>query len=77
MNSVMSALQESTNAIVNESDEARDTNIQVFMYLLIAVSCSLVLSMAFLMPVIKKAKYNKQEVFELFTHRKIEKCIDD
>ena len=47
------------------------------MYLLIAVSCALLVSMAFLMPVIKKAKFNKQEVFELFTHRKIEKCIDD
>lgn len=59
MNSVMSALQESTDAIISESDNARVSNLNVFMYLLIAVSCSLMLSMAFLMPVIKKAKYNK------------------
>ena len=77
MNSVMNALQESTNAIISESDNARETNINVFMYLLISVSCALILSMGFLMPVIKKAKFNKQEVFELFTHRKIEKCIDE
>ena len=77
MNSVMSALKESTDAIIDESDQTREQNILIFMYLLIAVSCALVLSMGFLLPVIRKAKYNKQEVFELFTHRKIEKCVDD
>lgn len=77
MNSVMSALKESTTAIIDESNRARQTNIDIFMYLLVAVSCALMISMAFLLPVIKKAKYNKQEVFELFTHRKVEKCIDD
>ena len=59
MNSVMSALQESTNAIIDESDKARETNINVFMYLLISVSCALTLSLIFLLPIIRKAKYNK------------------
>jgi hypothetical protein len=77
MNSVMNALKESTNAIIEESDNARSTNIRVFLYLLISVTCALVLSMAFLLPVIRKAKNNKQEVFELFTNRKVEKCLED
>lgn len=34
-------------------------------------------SILFLIPVINKVKKNKQEVLELFTHRNIEKHIDD
>ena len=47
----------------------------VFLYLLIAASCSMFFSILFLIPVINKV--NKQEVLELFTHRNIEKHIDD
>ena len=49
----------------------------VFLYLLIAASCSMFFSILFLFPVINKVKKNKQEVLELFTHRNIEKHIDD
>ena len=77
MNSVMNALYLSTNAIISESEKTRTNNIQVFLYLLIAVTCALILSMAFLLPVIKRAKNNKQEVYELFTHKKVEKCIEE
>jgi hypothetical protein len=34
-------------------------------------------SILFLIPVINKVKKNKQEVLELFTHKNIEKHIDD
>ena len=77
MNSVYSALKESTNAIMSESESSREMNIKIFLFLLIAVSSALLLSLCIMLPVIKKAKNNKQEVFELFTHRKVEKCIDD
>lgn len=50
---------------------------QIFLYLLIAASCSLFFSLVFLIPVINKVKKNKQEVLELFTHKNIEKHIDD
>jgi hypothetical protein len=33
--------------------------------------------MVFLLPVIRKAKDNKQEVFILLTHKKIEKLVDE
>ena len=49
----------------------------IFLYLLIAASCSLFISLAFLVPVINKVKKNKQEVLELFTHKTVEKHIDD
>lgn len=77
MNSVSKALGSSTNAVINESNAERQTNINIFMYLLLAVSFALLLSVAFLLPVIRRAKYSKQDVFELFTHRKVEKIIDE
>jgi hypothetical protein len=49
----------------------------VFLYLLIAASCSLFISLVFLIPVINKVKKNKQEVLELFTHKNIDRHIDD
>jgi hypothetical protein len=77
LNSVLQALKSSTDAIINESDNNRESNMTVFLYLLIAASCSLFFSIMFLIPVINKVKKNKQEVLELFTHRNIEKHIDD
>jgi hypothetical protein len=44
---------------------------------LIAVSCALAISVAFLLPIIGKAKKSKQAVLELFLHKKIERAIDD
>jgi hypothetical protein len=42
--------------------------------LLVGVSSALILSMLFLLPVIKRAKDNKQEVFMLFAgNKKVEK----
>jgi hypothetical protein len=49
----------------------------IFLYLLIAASCSLFISLIFLIPVINKVKRNKQDVLELFTHKQIDKHIDD
>ena len=77
LNSVLEAVNNSTDAIINESNDSRQQNIQVFLYLLIAASCSLFVSLVFLVPVINKVKKNKQEVLELFTHRNIDKHIDD
>ena len=48
-----------------------------FLYLLIAASCSLLISLIFLIPVINKVKKNKYEVLELFTNKSIDKHIDD
>ena len=48
-----------------------------FLYLLIAVSCALAISVAFLLPIIGRAKRSKQAVLELFLHKKIERAIDD
>ena len=77
LNSVMEALKSSTDAILNESDNNRKSNMQIFLYVLIAASASIFFSLMFLIPVINKVKKNKQEVLELFTHRNIEKHIDD
>ena len=74
MNSLLSALSLSTSAIIDQSNSVREQNIQLFLVLLVGVSSALFLSMLFLLPVIKKAKDNKQEVFQLFAgNKKIEK----
>lgn len=77
LNSVMQALKSSTDAIINESENSRSSNMSIFLYLLIAASCSLFISLIFLIPVINKVKRNKQDVLELFTHKQIDKHIDD
>jgi hypothetical protein len=77
MNPILSALIDASSAILDENKETKNTNIMTFLYLLIAATVSLIVSMAFLMPVIRRAKNSKQEVFELFTHKKIEKCVDE
>lgn len=77
LNSVLIALTSSTDAIIEESDTSRASNMSTFLYLLIAASCSLLISLIFLIPVINKVKKNKQEVLELFTNRSIDKHIDD
>lgn len=77
LNSVLEALKSSTDAIINESENSRESNMSIFLYLLIAASCSLFISLVFLIPVINKVKKNKQEVLELFTHKNIDKHIDD
>jgi hypothetical protein len=35
------------------------------------------LSLVFLLPVVRKAKMNRQEVFELYTLKKVEKHIEE
>jgi len=77
LNSVLSALQSSTQAIVDQSDRARTSNLQVFLVLLMAVSGALGMSMMFLLPVVRRAKMNRQEVYELYTLKKVEKHIDE
>jgi hypothetical protein len=63
--------------VSNYSDTSRESNNQVFLILVITVSGALLLSMAFLLPVIRRAKNNKQEVFVLLTHKKVEKLIEE
>ena len=77
LNSVMNALKSSTEAILTESENSRNFNIKIFMNLLWAASGALLISLIFLVPVINKVKKNKQEVLELFTHKNIEKHIDE
>jgi hypothetical protein len=77
LNSVLRALKSSTDAILQESENNREQNMQIFLYVLIAASCAIFFSLMFLIPVINKVKKNKQEVLELFTHRNIEKHIDE
>jgi len=77
LNSVLRALKSSTDAIMQESENNRHENMQIFLYVLIAASCAIFFSLMFLIPVINKVKKNKQEVLELFTHRNIEKHIDE
>jgi len=77
MNSILVALKESTQAIVDESESTRRGNNDIFLILLVSVSGALLLSMVFLLPVIRRAKNNRQEVFELFTHKKVEKQVDE
>lgn len=59
LNSVYTALKSSTDAIINESNNNRESNLNTFLYLLIAASCSLFFSILFLIPVINKVKKNK------------------
>ena len=76
LNSVLIALEMSTNAIMvsiqfisnsqDETEASRKYNIQIFLYLLITASGSLLLSLMFLLPIINKVKKNKQDVLELF-----------
>jgi hypothetical protein len=70
-------LKESTQAIIVATDDIRNSSLNLFLVLLIVVSCSLLISLAFLLPVISRAKRSKQDVLELFLHKKIEKGIDD
>ena len=74
---MLGALGESTNAIIVATNQIRDSSLNLFLYLLIAVSCALLLSVGFLLPIISRAKRSKQEVLELFLHKKIERAIDD
>jgi len=77
LNSVLQALKSSTDAIVAESNDSSESNMSIFLYLLITASCSLIISLLFLIPVINKVTKSKQEVIKLFTLKAIEKHIDD
>jgi len=77
LNSVLEALNQSTKAIIDESDRTRENNISVFLYLLLTASVALIASLIILIPVINTVKKNKQEVLQLFAHKQIEKHIDD
>jgi hypothetical protein len=59
LNSVLQALKSSTDAILNESDNNQESNMSVFLYVLIAASASIFFSLLFLIPVINKVKKNK------------------
>ena len=77
LNSLLSALKQSTNAIVVATNNIRDSALSFFLSLLIAVSCALAISVAFLLPIISRVIRSKQEVLELFLHKKIERSIDE
>jgi hypothetical protein len=50
---------------------------QIFLYLLIAASSALLISLIMLIPVINKVKKSKQDVLKLFVNKNIEKHTDD
>jgi len=77
LNNILTASKSSTDAIVQESQSQSNTNMQNFLYMLIAASCSLCISVLFMIPVINKITKSKQEVIKLFTLKGIEKYIDE
>lgn len=77
LNSVLVALKKSTDAIIEESDNSKTFNMNIFLYLLISASCALCISVLFMIPVINKITKSKQEVIKLFTLKSIEKYIDE
>lgn len=70
LNNVIINLDISSSAIMNETENAKQLNVTIFLILLCVASFALALSTALLIPVINKVKKNKQEVFELFMHVK-------
>ena len=77
MNTLLGAVLKATESIVDMLGQRKNQNMNTFLYLLITASAALFFSLIFLIPVINKVKKNKQEVLELFTHRNIEKHIDE
>ena len=55
----MEALNDSTQAIIDESDAQRIYNLNIFFYLMISASGALVVSLIFLIPVLNTVKNNK------------------
>eukprot|EP01022_Parablepharisma_sp_SALTPOND_P025580 TRINITY_DN59_c0_g4_i1.p1 TRINITY_DN59_c0_g4~~TRINITY_DN59_c0_g4_i1.p1 ORF type:complete len:1310 (-),score=185.18 TRINITY_DN59_c0_g4_i1:24185-28114(-) len=66
LNGILINLQKSTQAIIDETESSRKTNVFIFLLLLCGASLALVVSTGMLIPVIKKVKMNKQDVLELF-----------
>jgi len=59
LNAVLIALNSSTDAIIRQASNADSQNLQIFLYLLIAASCALFLSIVFLIPVTNRIKKGK------------------
>jgi hypothetical protein len=59
LNSLLGQLKESTQAIILATNSIRDSSLAFFLYLLISVSCALLISVAFLLPIINRAKKQK------------------
>eukprot|EP00347_Sterkiella_histriomuscorum_P007426 403348965 len=77
LNTLLVALKESTTAIISATQSKTDSSKNLFLSLLVGVTCALFFAMAFLLPVINKAKKSKQNVLKLFLLKKVEKAIDD
>lgn len=77
LNPILIALSDSTTAIVSNTTSNSQSMMRLFLILLVAVSCALLLSMGFLLPIITKAKRSKEEVLRLFLLKKVEKSIDE
>ena len=76
-NQFIATLYGSFASMLTQINSSMNSNLNTFLYILIASSCCLLFSLLFMIPVINKVRKNKQEVLELFTHRNIEKHIDD
>ena len=59
LNNILTASKASTDAIVQESQSQSNTNMQNFLYMLIAASCALCISVLFMIPVINKITKSK------------------
>lgn len=68
LNGILTSLDSSANAIVSETSSSKDSNVFVFLILLLVASIALVISTGILIPVIRNVKSNKQDVLELFMH---------
>ena len=77
LDTVLSALNSATVILNDQSKSNQESDIIFFLGLMLAATCTLIFSLAFLVPVINLVKKSKQEVLELFMHRKLEKHIDE
>ena len=77
VNSAFESVSTSSSSIISQISNTQSSNMSTFLYILIGASCSMLVALMVLIPIINKVRKNKQEVLELFTHKAIEKHIDD
>ena len=66
LNNILSAIDKSTAAILNESTNISDLVDRTLLYLLIVASCSLFISLCLIFPVATKVDKNKDELLRHF-----------
>ncbi len=81
LNNILAAIENSTKAILNESENISDTVDRTLFYLLIVASLSLFVSLCLIFPVATKVDKNKDELLRHFmlidrddVKKQLEKC---